>query len=224
MVQSDQKKVVLTADGSHSIADSRTGETYHSIHGAITESIHVFLRNGFKACNKNEIFLLEVGFGTGLNALLTLQEASRTGQKVYYVAIEPFPLSMDTVYLLNYPTLLPDDPSAWFIKLHEAPWEEEEIITPNFSLFKTKTQLEHFETKYRFDLVYFDAFSPAVQPLLWQKPVFDRLYSFMAPASILVTYAAKGQVRRNMMEAGFHTERLPGAPGKREMLRARKMW
>lgn len=223
MAHSDQQKIVLTADGSHSIADSRTGETYHSVHGAITESLHVFLRHGFQAINKKEIFLLEVGFGTGLNALLTLQEAARTGQKVFYVALEPFPLSMETVRLLNYPALLPGDPSAWFIKLHEAPWETEVSITPDFYLIKHKTRLEHFETNHRFDLVYFDAFSPVVQPLLWQKPIFNRLHSLMASSSILVTYAAKGQVRRNMQEAGFRTERLPGAPGKREMLRARKI-
>ncbi|NMB72630.1 MAG: tRNA (5-methylaminomethyl-2-thiouridine)(34)-methyltransferase MnmD [Bacteroidales bacterium] len=223
MALSENQKVILTADGSHSVTDSRTGETYHSVHGAITESVHVFLRNGFQACSKKEIFLLEVGFGTGLNALLTLLEAVRTGQKVCYVALEPFPLPLEKVQLLNYPALLPDCPSATFRLLHEAPWEKEVRIAPHFYLTRHRTQLELSETNLRFDLVYFDAFSPAVQPTLWQKEIFDRLFSIMAPGSLLVTYAAKGQVRRNMQEAGFRTERLPGAPGKREMLRARKI-
>ena len=132
MNQLDQQIVVLTADGSHSIVDSQTGETYHSIHGAITESVHVFIRNGFHACYKKEIFLLEVGFGTGLNALLTLHEALRTGKKVHYAALEPFPIPMKTVRMLNYPDLLPDNPFEWFIKLHEAPWETEVTIIPDF--------------------------------------------------------------------------------------------
>lgn len=222
MFKPENRKIFLTDDGSHSIIDNYTGETFHSVHGAITESTHVFIRNGLLACTQKDISLLEVGFGTGLNALLTLLETKKTGQNILYTALEPFPLDTDAIQVLNYSILLPGYPAGEFARLHQAPWEYKTMIEPNFYLVKHKITLQDFLPDTIYNLVYFDAFSPSVQPELWQKEIFEKLFSCMASSSILVTYAAKGQVRRNMQAAGFLTERLPGAPGKREMLRARK--
>lgn len=202
--------------------------TYHSIHGAIQESIHVFIEAGLRYCinysTPEQLNILEIGFGTGLNALLTLIEAEKTKQSIYYVALEPYPLNEKEVHLLNYCELLRrKDLQEDFIKMHQCEWNKSIVVTENFLMHKSNYTLQTFEHKTKFDLIYFDAFGPAAQPELWTKDVFEKLYRMMANEGILVTYCSKGDVKRNMQAAGFTIEKIPGPKGKREMLRARKV-
>ena len=204
--------VVLTADGSKTLYSEKFGEHYHSLFGAASESKHVFIERGYLASTANPISVLEIGFGAGLNALLTLQQAVRLQQPTYYETIELYPVDEKTFFELS------DD--SVFLSLHTAAWEQPVEITPFFVLHKRKSDLLHCTFTRRFDVVYLDAFSPAVQPEMWTRDIFTNLYAAMNPDAILTTYCAKGEVRRNMQSAGFVVERLPGAAGKREMLRA----
>ena len=219
-----KRQIIFTEDGSHSIYLPDLDEHYHSIHGALQESKHVFIEMGWKkiAEIKNEINILEMGFGTGLNAFLVLKECLCDGnKKVKYTSLERFPLAKEEVLQLNYAQ--EEAEKEMFLKLHEVEWNAEVEIAKNFSLGKEKTALENIilsEKKY--DLVFFDAFSPESQPELWTEEIFRKLFLAMNSNSILVTYCAKGQVRRNMIAAGFSVERLQGPPGKREMIRAGK--
>ncbi|MCX6286528.1 MAG: tRNA (5-methylaminomethyl-2-thiouridine)(34)-methyltransferase MnmD [Bacteroidetes bacterium] len=219
-------RVVQTNDQSHTVFDPVLNETYHSTHGAIQESRHVFIGAGLMHIVQklNSISVLEIGFGTGLNALLTLMEAETLGKPVEYTAIEAFPLERDTWEQLNYPLRLCSiDYTAIFGKLHLAPWGMTEEISRYFRLHKIHQKLEDYSPLLEcFDLVYFDAFSPATQPELWTACIFIKLYNTMKPGGILVTYSAKGEVRRAMKTAGFLVEKLPGPPGKRHILRATK--
>ncbi len=202
--------------------------TYHSVHGAVQESKHVFIEAGLLA---SEVFahtgvhvMLEVGFGTGLNALLTLAEADKHKNRIYYTAIEPFPLDEEQALQLNYcgqPELQPYQTK--FEKMHQCGWEEMVEISWYFRLTKTKKSLFDLPPDSLFFLVYFDAFAPAAQPELWTKEVFEKLYATLLPGGILVTYCSKGDVRRAMQVAGFVIEKIPGPAGKREMIRARKL-
>jgi tRNA U34 5-methylaminomethyl-2-thiouridine-forming methyltransferase MnmC len=220
-----ERKIITTEDGSHSISIPEMNVTYHSVHGAIQESMHVFIEAGLKASN---IFafvgvhnILEVGFGTGLNALLSLIEADKHQNRIYYTALEPYPLNDDEVSQLNFCEQL-DIPhySTLFKKMHEISWEEMHEITNDFRLTKTRSKLEEFSTDDLFDIVYFDAFAPGAQPGLWTKEIFEKLHSLLKENGILVTYCSKGEVQRAMQAAGFKIEKLSGPPGKREMLRA----
>lgn len=217
------REIFLTADGSSSITIPSMNVTYHSRHGAIRESRHVFIDAGFlylhnQSPKKDECCIFEMGFGTGLNALLTLREAERLGCKVIYVTIEQFPLEQDIFTRLNYCDLLerPDLQNV-FLQLHTCEWEKEIVITPFFTIKKLKISLDEYSTNKRFDLVYYDAFAPTAQPELWTKEVFEKLYQV---GNLLVTYCSKGDVQRAMKEAGFTVEKLSGPPGKREMIRA----
>ena len=223
------RELIITGDGSHSIRVPELNVTYHSIHGARQESLHVFINAGFfgpgfgpGGCPK-PYKIFEVGFGTGLNALLTLIEAEKNKIKVYYEAVELFPLSVEEIKSLNYCQQLkcPDLQSIFEI-LHNCSWEKEIAITENFILKKVKTDLSNHLTIQQFNLIYFDAFAPNAQPELWTKELFDKMYSMLEPGGILVTYCSKGDVRRAMIAAGFTVEKLPGPPKKREMMRARK--
>lgn len=198
--------------------------TYHSIHGAIQESLHVFIEAGFKRSGPSgSLNILEMGFGTGLNALLTLLEADKLGRPVHYTAIELYPLNPEEIYQLNYCTRLNRDHHQMiFEKFHKCEWEKDHMITPFFTFYKTNTDPPGFSANRLFDLIYFDAFAPAAQPELWTKQIFASLYKMMRPGGILVTYCSKGEVRRSMQSAGFNIEKVPGPPGKREMLRAYK--
>jgi tRNA U34 5-methylaminomethyl-2-thiouridine-forming methyltransferase MnmC len=216
-------EIIKTSDGSHSLYLKDRDETYHSKHGAIQESRHVFIGAGLRPIIESglkEINILEVGFGTGLNALLTLIEAEKSKLVIRYTSLEAFPLSIEVINQLNYGTVLEADNE--FKKIHESPWKEPQKISSNFTLKKEETRLEDFEPEDQFDLVYFDAFAPTVQPELWTESIFRKMYAALNNGGVLVTYCSKGAVRRAMIAVGFTVERLPGPPGKREILRARK--
>jgi len=207
--------VTLTDDGSKTLYSEKFGEHYHSLFGAASESNHVFIKSGYLSSTTDPVSVLEIGFGTGLNALLTLQQAVGLQRKTYYEAIELYPIQENTVCELSN--------DAVFRNLHTALWEQPVEITPGFVLHKRKSNLLQCTFTRKYDVVYFDAFSPAVQPEMWSRDIFAILYEAMNPNAILTTYCAKGEVRRTMQSAGFIMERLPGATGKREMLRAKKM-
>lgn len=217
--------IELTADGSHTLFMPGLNEHYHSVNGAIQESTHVFIEAGLKHCNKETIHIFEVGFGTGLNAFLTLLESRKTGRIIYYTSIEAYPLSDNIIKDLNYPEKYLSIEQDMYYKLHSAEWEKESEITGNFFLTKIKADFTNFDfskIKGNVDIIYFDAFAPDKQSDMWTQEIFDKLYAISGNGCILVTYCAKGIVRRMMQQAGYTTERLPGPPGKREMLRATK--
>jgi len=219
------KKLIVTSDGSHSISIPELNVTYHSIHGAIQESMHVFIRAGFQSVRPLQAAkrILEIGFGTGLNALLTLIEAEKSNHKIFYETIEPFPVSEEEVHQLNYCEILNrSDMRPVFEKLHSCEWEKEINIGENFVLKKYSTKLQNHKTLKLQNLIYFDAFGPKAQPELWTKEIFDKMFSMLEPGGILVTYSSKGEVRRAMQAAGFVVEKIPGPPGKREITRAKK--
>ena len=207
--------VVLTDDGSKTLYSEKFGEHYHSLFGAASESNYIFIERGYLTSTFDSVSVLEIGFGTGLNALLTLQYAVKLQRPTYFETIELYPIQENTVNELS------DD--DYFRSLHNASWEEPVAITPCFALHKRKSDLLQTTFTRKFDVVYFDAFSPAVQPELWSLDIFTNLFASMNHDAILTTYCAKGEVRRAMQIAGFVVERLPGAAGKREMIRARKM-
>lgn len=223
-----QRNLILTKDGSHTVAVPEMNVTYHSIHGAIQESMHVFIDAGFRESIKKHgtgksIRILEMGLGTGLNALLTLVEAEKMRHLVYYSSIELYPLSMEDVESLNYCEQLGrKELQPVFEKIHSSAWDTQVRITESFLLTKKKVGLNDFAGSDLFDLVYFDAFAPTAQPELWTEEVFVKLYSMMHKSGLLVTYCSKGDVRRAMQAAGFIVEKIPGPPGKREMVRARR--
>jgi len=217
------RQIVITSDGSHTLYIPGLGEHYHSIHGAIQESEHVFIQTGLAQLNeKKTIRILEIGFGTGLNALLTLKQATKNSLSIEYTTIEKYPLQPHEYNLLNYGKELGNDWEKPFIALLESPWELKNEITPHFKLNKRAVDLVAIDFEDCFDLIYFDAFGPEIQPDLWSESVFQTMYRALNIGGILVTYSAKGQVRRNLIVAGFTVERLAGPPGKREMLRATK--
>lgn len=226
-----ERKLQVTSDGSHTIAIPDMNVTYHSRHGAIQESMHVFIKAGwdalldsFKVKGDAEpecINILEMGFGTGLNALLTLQHSH--GRKVYYESLEKHPLPASMAESLNYAAMLNDSSlEVPFARMHSCAWDEPVGITQGFTLFKSSTSLLSFQSGKRFHLIFFDAFAPNAQPELWTPEVFTNLFNHLLAGGILVTYCSKGDVRRALQAAGFKVEKIPGPPGKREMLRARK--
>lgn len=215
--------IELTADGSHTLFLPELDEHYHSINGAIQESTHVFIEAGLHYCQQDAIHILEVGFGTGLNAFLTLMDSLDSGKTIFYSTIEAYPLSIDIIEKLNYPQQYSADFQALYYKLHEAEWGREVQITPNFHLTKIEAdfvQLDFTAIGHKINLIYFDAFAPDKQSEMWSQSLFDKLYEISDDKAILTTYCAKGAVRRMMQQSGYTTERLPGPPGKREMLRA----
>lgn len=219
-------KIELTADGSHTLFVSELNEHYHSTNGAIQESTHVFIKTGLSACKKDVINVFEIGFGTGLNAFLTLLDVKDTQLRVYYTGIEYYPLPISLIKELNYiENHSPEEQNLYF-KLHDTDWNIESEISSNFYLTKINadfTQFDFSDIKKPLDLIYFDAFAPDKQTEMWSQEIFDQLYAVTNNQGILVTYCAKGVVRRMMQQAGYKVERLPGPPGKREMLRATKL-
>lgn len=214
--------IVTTKDGSHTLYSAKLDEHYHSLFGAVTESMHIFIDAGLKAAGRDNLNILEMGFGTGLNAFLTLLEIQDTGKSVHYTGLEKFPLNTDILRSLNYSSLFPEKEGKLFYLLHDAPWNLSSVITDELTLKKIEIDISDFDNHDQYDLVYFDAFSPEKQPELWTTDIFLKVFRSMRSGSVLTTYSSKGQVRRNMAEAGFRVEIIPGPPGKRDMIRARK--
>lgn len=222
-----KREIIITGDGSHSIGVPELKVAYHSIHGAIEESLHVYINAGFYGTTHNQqtgsFKIFEVGFGSGLNALLTLVEAGKTKTHIYYETVELYPLHDDEIKTLNYcEKLNRPDLQNIFERLHSSEWNKEIVITENFVLNKRKETLFDYKPDRLFELIYFDAFAPNAQPEIWTKEVFDKMYAMLESGGKLVTYCSKGDVRRAMIAAGFEVEKLPGPPKKREMLRAKK--
>ncbi len=216
-----KRQLKQTEDGSHTLYVTAIDETYHSVHGATNESLHVFIHAGFDLYRKKELNILEVGFGTGLNAYLTALSAEEGNKTVHYTSVEKYPIGEETWTQLNFAGN-DADKQALFEKIHSTEWEKEICITDNFYLQKIQADFCNLDLKDDFDLIYYDAFSPEKQPELWTESIFQKLYLHTKPEGILTTYCAKGSVRRAMQAAGFTVERIPGPKGKREMLRARK--
>ena len=212
--KSRTRELKQTADGSFTLFIPEVEETYHSTHGAVQESMHVFIENGLKACDKEMIRILEVGLGTGLNALLTLQHATK---KIEYCALEPYPLSKE---ILN--ELAASRTSQFEMKFHDSKAEEVISLRGDFSFVRIEVGLEEFQTEEKFNVIYYDAFGPRVEPGLWTPARMQQCFELLSEGGIFVTYCAKGEVRRNLQAAGFVVERLAGPPGKREMLRGVK--
>jgi len=218
-----KRRIITTGDGSKTIQIEDWDEQYHSKHGAVQEAYHVFIEHGLRLFQNKKINLLEIGFGTGLNAFITLLEAPKQQLSIDYVGIEAFPVSKEEVEALDYCQQLDaSNNREAFQRMHNSPWEETTSITPDFSLLKQKMDFKEIEEENLFNLIYFDAFGARVQPELWTEEIFLKMYHALEKGGILVTYAAKGSVRRAMQAVGFTVERLPGPPGKREMLRAIK--
>lgn len=218
-----ERRLELTGDGSHTIRVPSLQTSYHSRFGAVQESMHVFIEAGFRyyAGEKNgPIRIFEMGFGTGLNALLTLIAAG--SRPVWYETIEAFPLEEKMVADLNYHERLDSHGAVdWFRKLHRCPWDIPIEIKPGFTLVKHLALLENYRPEHQFDLIYFDAFDPDTQPELWTVDLFRKLSENIKTGGMLITYSSKGSVQRALRTAGFAVEKLPGPPGKREIVRAR---
>jgi len=222
----DTLELKPTGDGSPTILNTTINESYHSTNGALTESRHIFIDQGYHAVpgKSRDMTILEVGFGTGLNALLTMVECEKEKRKVNYIGIEPFPLEDELLKQLTYPGLVGScTERSSFYKMHHIPWEVPFYISDHFILYKIKQKLQEVDFQEgKFNLVYFDAFSPETQPELWTLPVFAKLFASLQPGGILITYSVKGEVRRSLKSVGFDVEKIPGPPGKREITRAQK--
>lgn len=217
-------KLEQTADGSYTLYVPELDEHYHSVKGALTESKHIFIDMGLKHAAATEPRILEIGLGTGLNCFLTLMEAEASRRKVHYTGIERFPLTLEVVRSLDYPSVIGQGHTEDYFAIHQAPWEEDVELSPWFTLHKTEGDFTRHQFEKGYDIIYFDAFAPEKQPEMWSQPLFDILYSILNEGGILTTYCAKGVVRRMLQAAGFKVERLPGPPGgKREILRATKI-
>lgn len=219
-------EIEQTQDGSSTLFVPELNEHYHSTKGAVTESQHIFIRMGLEHCAVPSPHVLEIGFGTGLNAFLTLLSGERQKRSIHYTGIELYPLDEELVGQLGYPSLIAPEKADLFHALHQAAWNQPTCITSSptpFTLHKIKGDFTQYHFSGAYDVIYFDAFAPEKQPEMWEPALFNRLFSLLNPQGILTTYCAKGVVRRMLQTAGFEVERLPGPPnGKREMLRATK--
>ncbi|MFD0963879.1 tRNA (5-methylaminomethyl-2-thiouridine)(34)-methyltransferase MnmD [Pseudofulvibacter geojedonensis] len=217
-----KREVIITSDGSTTIHLPDWDEQYHSKHGAIQEAYHVFIRKGLDLFS-DKVCILEIGFGTGLNAFISYLESTKRNLDINYTGIEAYPIALDEVNKLNYANELnAQEANKVFKKIHSVSWEEKHLVSENFCILKRQQFFKDIKDKNAFDLIYFDAFGARVQPELWTEEVFEIMYTALKEKGVLVTYAAKGSVRRAMQAVGFTVERLEGPPGKREMLRATK--
>jgi tRNA U34 5-methylaminomethyl-2-thiouridine-forming methyltransferase MnmC len=220
-----KREFLITGDGSVTIHIPEWDEQYHSKHGAIQEAQHVFIQTGLRyfcaLSQAQDLVILEIGFGTGLNAFLTSLEAEELERNITYDGVEAYPVSSEEVRALNYAEMLGIVDTS-FLKLHAVPWETPQAITSKFNLNKQQKRFKDITNTDRYHLIYFDAFGARVQPELWTEEIFSIMFAALKEDGVLVTYAAKGSVRRAMQAVGFKVERLPGPPGKREMLRTTK--
>ena len=215
-----KREIIITSDGSTTIHLPAWNEQYHSKHGAIQEAYHVFIKHGLEYVSLEKIAVLEIGFGTGLNCFITYLESNK---EIEYVGVEAYPIAGEEINKLNYVSeLKAEDNSSVFNKIHKVSWETRHQIQENFYLTKRQQFFKDIEDVEAFNLIYFDAFGARVQPELWTEEIFEKMFKALKSGGVLVTYAAKGSVRRAMEAVGFLVERLPGPPGKREMLRAIK--
>ena len=217
-------KIIITADGSHSLLDTVLNETYHSTHGAIRESQHVFIHAGLDLWRQQqpnkELRILEMGFGTGLNVFLTALHTLEANPGIYYESWEAFPLTMDIIGQLNYPAVL--GVPELFTRIHDAAWDEQVEVTPSFVLNKRRGDMltTRLDETQLFDLIFYDAFAPSKQPALWTLEILKKVAGTLKKGGLFVTYCAKGQVKRDLKSLGLTVETLPGPPGKKEMIRA----
>lgn len=221
----NRSSIFETSDGSHSLYSEQYEVSYHSKYGALTETRHVFIEAGlqYRAVDKQRLNVLGIGFGSGLNAFITMLEARRQGLHINYEAIEAYPLQEAQWKQLNYAAHVEDqDAALLFSKLHELPWHERHEVVEHFHFTKRKKAIEELQYMPTFDVIYFDAFAPNAQPELWGADVMQRMHDALLPGGALVTYCAKGAVKRTLRGVGFEVEALPGPPGKREMTRAVK--
>lgn len=216
-----KREIITTGDGSTTIRLPEWDECYHSKHGAIQEAYHVFIKNGLDEFESGPISILEIGFGTGLNALISAIEAEQRDLKIHYTAVEAYPIFPEEAKMMNYGNSI-NGAAEIFAKIHATDWESKESISENFILTKHKMFFQEISFQNDFHLVYFDAFGFRVQPELWSEQIFASLFGALKPAGLLVTYAARTIIRKNMEVAGFTVQKRPGPPGKREMLVARK--
>ncbi|WKV13650.1 tRNA (5-methylaminomethyl-2-thiouridine)(34)-methyltransferase MnmD [Marivirga harenae] len=223
----DNIKIITTEDGSHSLYHEELKETYHSFHGALQESVHVFIEKGLrfwrtKSGLPKQVDIFEVGFGTGLNALLAAHFAMENEVKINFTTIEPFPLDMEIISQLNYATSIDgDDLKATFEQIHTSIWGEKVEINPYFSIHKIKKKLEDLQIDQKFDVLFFDAFAPSKQAELWTADLMQKCFNLLKDGGVFTTYSAKGQLKRDLKSVGFEVETLPGPPGKKEMVRAK---
>ncbi|MBD0405023.1 tRNA (5-methylaminomethyl-2-thiouridine)(34)-methyltransferase MnmD [Flammeovirga sp. EKP202] len=219
-------KIIETSDGSSSLFNEQLNETYHSNHGALTESRYVFIKSGWEDVKegKDKTSILEVGMGTGLNVILMIEQALKHPDHTFHmITLEPFPLNEDLIKGLNYTDLLEDELTSYFKTVHACEWEKEVAILPNFILTKKKATLQEFEGEENsFDVIFFDAFAPNKQPEVWYVENLTKCFAVNKQEGLFVTYCAKGQLRRDLVSVGYEVERYPGPPGKREMLRGWK--
>lgn len=217
-----KREIIQTNDGSTTIHLPEWNESYHSKHGAIQEAYHVFIKNGLSLFERQTISILEIGFGTGLNSFITFLETQKSNQTTDYVGVEAYPVTLDEAMLMNYPNEIDASQTQVFKQMHECSWEEKHPISPNFTLTKRQQFFQDIKDENAFDLIYFDAFGFRVQPELWSEQIFAAMFKALKPNGVLVTYACRTSIKNAMLSAGFSVKKLPGAPGKREMLRANK--
>lgn len=220
-------EIRITDDGSTTLYVPGLGDHYHSTFGALTESQHVFIKNGLLYLSEKgmkELKIMEAGFGTGLNALLTLDVCLSSGLKVHYHGFDLYPVGKDVMAKLNYPELLGNpDLAVCFDRIHASAWDKKVEITGGFHLEKKLADWREYNLpKGFFDLVFYDAFGPEAQPGMWKEDTLNRVGESVTPGGVFVTYSARGEVRRNLKSAGFDVEKLPGPPGKRHVIRATK--
>ncbi len=213
-----KREIIKTEDGSHTLYLPEMDEHFHSTHGAIQESMHVFIKNGLARCEKSELVIFEVGFGTGLNAFLTFLK--NTNKRIEYLSIEKFPLNEIEYNQLNYPASLAPEHTETFLKMHKSLWDQTIQIENDFHLHKIKGDLADFQLQSlpQFDLVYFDAFAPGKQPEMWNEAILKKIADHTNPKGVFTTYTAKGDVRRTLIKHGFNMQKTPGPPGKKEIL------
>lgn len=218
-----KREIIITGDGSVTIHLPDMKESYHSKFGAIREAYHVFIQNGLALTKGQPVAVLEIGFGTGLNAFITYLEAFKSGQQIHYTAVEAYPVAVEEAMQLNYVTELNAiNHMAVYEQMHRAGWEQPVVLPDNFTLVKQYKFFQDITDVGLYDLIYFDAFGYHAQPELWSEEIFAKMYKALKPNGILVTYACRTVIKNAMKAAGFSTEKLPGPPGKREMLRGYK--
>lgn len=213
-----ERKIIVTGDNSKTLLIPDLDETYHSTHGALNEARHVFIKHGLAEIKKEQVNIFELGFGTGLNLLVTMEYLSKHPIQVNYSSIEKYPLPFSIIKEMGYDELIDSSFSKTYLHAHESAWEEEIALTEQLTLLKQEGDIKSaLMENSKFHLILFDAFGPRVQPDLWSVDILFKMYSSLKLDGRLVTYCAQGQFKRNLKAAGFKVYNVPGPPGKREM-------